>query len=45
MYLILKGKSQLIQRRFDAPGFAGSGPVKTYKSGPEINLFAAGLFK
>jgi hypothetical protein len=45
MYLILKNKCQLFRRQFDPPGFAASGPVHTQKSGPEINLIAAGLFK
>jgi len=45
MYLILKGKIQLFGRQFGAPGFAGSGPIHTQKSGSEINLIAARLFK
>jgi hypothetical protein len=45
MYLILKNKIHLFRRQIDPPGFAGSGAVQTYKSGSEINLIAAGLFK
>jgi hypothetical protein len=45
MYLTLKDKIQLLGRQLDPPGFAGPGPLQTQKSGPEIILFAARLFK